>query len=166
MLILADLFKNAVRSAIHLEMRDSYQPDDPDWLDWRDGRRFDPAQRWNEWFTMMSETTARGVEVRRARLIDEPVTEYIRYEYDVTEPFNLASGEEVRWLPRRRAAGMLVPAVDFWIFDGTTIVINHFDGYGGNLQHEQVNDESLAARYAAAFEDIWGRAIPHAEYVI
>ena len=37
---------------------------------------------------------------------------------------------------------------------------------GGNLQHEQLDDESLAARYSLAFEDIWDRATPHAEYVI
>jgi hypothetical protein len=164
--ILPGLFKSAVRSAIHLEMRDGYEPDDADWLDWRNGRRFDPAQHWNEWFTMMSETTARGVEVRRARIVSEPVTEYVRYEYDVTEPFNIASGEEVRWLPRSRAVGMLVPAVDFWIFDRAVVVVNHFDGYGGNLRHEQLDDAALAARYSLAFEDIWDRATPHAEYVI
>src|SRR5690349_3247525 len=129
-------------------MRDSYEPDDPDWLDWRAGRRFDPAQRWNPWFTMMSECTARGVEVRRARIVSKPVTENIRYEYDVTEPFNLASGEEVRWLPRSRSVGLLVPATDFWVFDEAIVVINHFNGYGGDLQHEQVDDLALAQRYS------------------
>jgi hypothetical protein len=78
MSILPGLFNDTARSAIHLETRDSYQPDDPGWRDWRDGRRFDPAQRWDDWFTMMQETTARGVEVRRARIVAEPVTEYIR----------------------------------------------------------------------------------------
>lgn len=166
MAILPGLFESAVREAIHLEMRDGYEPDDPDWLDWQAGNRFNPATRWNEWFTMMCETTARGVEVRRARIVSEPVTEYVRYEYDVTSPFNLASGEQVRWLPRSRAVGMLVPAVDFWIFDNAAIVVNHFDGYGGNLRHEQLDDAALAARYALAFQDIWDRATPHAEYVI
>lgn len=166
MSILPGLFKNAVRSAIHLEMRDSYEPDDPDWLDWRAGHRFDPAQRWNTWFTMMTESTARGVQARRARIVSEPVTDYVRYEYDVTEPFNIASGEAVRWLPRSKTVGMLLPAMDFWVFDETVLVINHFDGYGGNLRHEQLDDPPLAARYSHAFDEIWNRATPHAEYVI
>jgi hypothetical protein len=164
--ILPGLFRGATGSAIHLEMRDAYEPDDPDWIDWRDGQRFDPAERWREWFDLVSETTARGVVVRRARIVSEPVTDYVRYEYDVTAGLNLASGEEVRWLARDRAVGLLVPAVDFWIFDEGIVVVNHFDGYGGNLRHEQRDDAALATRYGAAFSAIWDRATPHAEYVI
>jgi hypothetical protein len=37
------LLRSAERSAWHLELRDSYVLDDPDWLDWQAGRRFDPA---------------------------------------------------------------------------------------------------------------------------
>jgi len=164
--ILPGLLKSAVSSAIHLEMRDVYEPDDPDWIDWREGRQFDPAERWHEWFSLVCDTTERGVSVRRARIVSEPVTDYVRYEYDVTAGLNLASGEEGRWLPRSRAVGLLVPAVDFWIFDGVTVVVNHFDGYGGNLRHEQLDDADLATRYAAAFGEIWHRATPHEEYVI
>lgn len=166
MSILPELFRNAASSAIHLEMRDTYEPDDPDWLDWREGRRFDPAERWHGWFSLISETTARGVAVRRARIVSEPLTEYVRYEHDVTPGLNLASGEAVRWLPRSQAVGLLVPAVDFWIFDGAVVVVNHFDGYGGGLQHEQLDDAELAARYTASFEEIWHRATPHEEYRI
>jgi Family of unknown function (DUF6879) len=164
--ILPELFRSAVSSAVHLEMRDAYQPDDPDWIDWREGRDFDPAERWHEWFSMVKDATARGVSVRRARIVSEPVTDYVRYEYDVTAKLNLASGEDVRWLPRSRAVGLLVPAVDFWIFDEAITVVNHFDGYGGNLRHERLDDAELAARYAAAFEGVWDRATPHREYVI
>jgi hypothetical protein len=164
--ILPVLFKDTARSAIHLEMRDGYEPDDPDWLEWRAGQHFDPAERWPEWFGTVRDATARGVAVRRARIVSEPVTDYVRYEYDVTAGFNLASGEDVRWLARHRAVGLLVPAVDFWIFDESVVVVNHFDGHGGNLHHEQLDDAGLAVRYATAFEEIWERATPHAEYVI
>jgi hypothetical protein len=164
--ILPALFKDAAYSAIHLEMRDGYEPDDPDWLEWREGQHFDPAERWHEWFGMVRDTTARGVAVRRARIVSEPVTDYVRYEYDVTAGFNIASGEDVRWLPRNRAVGLLVPAVDFWIFDESAVVVNHFDGDGGIVKQEQLDDVGLATRYTAAFEQIWERATPHAEYVI
>jgi hypothetical protein len=164
--ILPALFKAAIVSAVHLETRDAYEPDDPDWPEWRDGHRFDPAVRWAAWFDMTSETTARGVQVRRLRIVSEPVTEYVRYEYDVTAGFNIASGEEVRWLPRDRAVGLLLPAVDCWIFDEKITVANHFDGYGGNLRHEQFDDAALSAHYTAAFNRVWERAVPHMEYAI
>src|SRR5439155_6124189 len=120
----------ALRSACHLEMRDSYTPDDPDWRDWREGRRFNPAERWRDFFNLMKETTTRGVVVRRARIVSEPVTDYVRFEYEVTADHNLAAGETVRWLPRARAADLLLPGSDFWVFDDSVVVFNHFDGAG------------------------------------
>jgi phytoene dehydrogenase-like protein len=50
--------------------------------------------------------------VVEARIVSEPVTDYIKYEYDVTAAYNLASGEQVRWLPRQQTAGLLVPPSD------------------------------------------------------
>jgi hypothetical protein len=156
--------RSAVRSAVHLETRDSYTPDDPDWRDWREGRRFDPAQRWRGWFDLIASTVARGVQVRRARIVSEPVSEYIRFEYDVTAVHNIAAGEQVRWLPRRRALDLLVPTNDFWVFDETVVVFNHFDDSGNWVCPEQRNDSALAKLCASAFEAVWERATPHEDY--
>ena len=127
-----DLLRSAVRSAVHLEMRDAYAPDDADWLAWQGGDRFDPSTRqgWRTWFQLMRAAVGRGVGARRARIVSEPVTDYIRYEYDVTAAYNLASGERVRWLPRQQTAGLLVPPSDFWVFDERVVVWNHFAGDG------------------------------------
>jgi len=51
-----------------------YVLDDPDWLDWKAGRRFDPAERWASWSDLIRATTARGVGVRRLRIVSEPIT--------------------------------------------------------------------------------------------
>src|SRR5579862_9105338 len=62
------LLRSAERSAAHMELRDAYTPDDPDWLDWRAGHRFDPEDRWASWSGLIRATVARGVAVRRLRL--------------------------------------------------------------------------------------------------
>jgi len=159
-----ELFRAARRSAVHLEMRDSYTPSDADWQEWRDGGRFDPAERWRDWFELIRDTTTRGVSVRRARIVSEPVTDYIRFEYCVTADHNIAAGEQVRWLARHRAADLLVPAVDFWAFDEAVVVFNHFDGNGDWVREERRDDADLARAWAAAFEAVWERATPHADY--
>src|SRR5262249_62105649 len=87
--------------------------DDPDWNAWRDGERFDPTLRWASWFNLVRSATMRGVSVRRARIVYEPVSTYVRYEYDVTADHNLAAGEQVRWLARQNAIGLLIPAGAF-----------------------------------------------------
>ncbi|CAL9444152.1 DUF6879 family protein [Streptomyces sp. NPDC050585] len=158
-----DLFRSARRSAVHLEMRDGYMLDE-DFRQWQAGTRFDPAERWRSWFDLMRDTTGRGVVVRRARIVSEPVTEYIRYEYDVTAGHNIAAGEQVRWLPRRRASDLALPGNDFWLFDGEAVLFNHFAGNGDMLGEEYVTDPAVAELCATAFEAVWDRAVPHADY--
>jgi hypothetical protein len=163
-----DALTLAQRTAVHLEMRDAYDVDDPDYADWRAGRRFDPAQRWASWFNLVRETVDRGVDVRRARIVSEPVTEYIRFEYDVTAGHNIAAGERVRWLPRRLASDLTLPGNDFWLFDHELVIFNHFSGNGGWAKDgEEPRTESAVVELCSrAFEDAWQRSIPHEDYQI
>ena len=112
---------------------------------------------------MIAQTTGRGIEVRRARIVSEPISEYIRFEYDVTFT-NVAGGEQVRWLPRRRATDLALPGNDFWLFDDRILQINHFSGNGDFTGPELVSDPAVAKLCATAFEAVWERAIPHEEY--
>ncbi|RNG26985.1 DUF6879 family protein [Streptomyces botrytidirepellens] len=157
----------AQRSAVHLEMRDIYTPDDPDFADWRAGVRFDPAERWQGWFDLVVATVSRGVRMRRARVVSEPVSEYIKFEYAVTERHNVAAGEEVRWLPRRRAADLALPGADCWLIDEEIVIFNHFDGNGNwdpATGMEARSDPATARMVGPAFESVWQRAVPHSTY--
>ncbi|BAJ31699.1 MULTISPECIES: DUF6879 family protein [Kitasatospora] len=163
-----ELLRGTVRSALHLEMRDGYMQDDPALRAWRDGHRLDPADRaswWRPWLDVIAETVGRGVEIRRARIVSEPVSEYIRYEYDVTFP-NVAAGEQVRWLPRRNAGDIPLPGNDFWLFDGRLVRWGHFSGDGDSLGGELTEDPAAVRLCADAFEQVWDRAIPHDKYTI
>lgn len=161
-----ELFARCTRQAVHLEMRDDYTPSDPVFIDWRSGATIDPRERWREWYDLMSATTARGVVVRRARIVSEPVTDFIKYEYDLTEGLNLAAGEDVRWLPRRQASDIAMPGNDFWVFDNRLVRFNYFAGNGEETGDELVDDEAVVRLCASAFEFVWQRAIPHREYRI
>ena len=106
-----ELFRQAERSAVHLEMRDGYMKSDPRYVAWaRDPESVtverDPGSR--PWLALMEEITGRGVEVRRARIFSEPMSDYLRFEHHLT-PSNVAVGEQVRWLPRRRASDLALP---------------------------------------------------------
>jgi hypothetical protein len=104
------------------------------------------------------------VSVRRIRLVSEPVTDYIRFEYDVTAGHNIAAGEDVRWLSRRAAAGLLVPCSDFWVLDGQVVLWNHFAGDGSWVGEERCDDPAIAKLCASSFDAVWDRAIPHEAY--
>jgi hypothetical protein len=107
---------------------------------------------------------ARGVRFRRARVVSEPLAPYIRFEYFIADATNVDAGEDVRWLPRRIASDLCIPANDFWLFDDRLIRFHHFSGEGEIVEDELCADPAVIRMCAAAFESIWERAIPHALY--
>lgn len=167
-----ELFRRAQRSAIHLEMRDVYAVSDEaaDFAKWQATgyADLDPtSDHWQPWVNMVQEAIKRGVQIRRARIVSTPVTDYIRYEYVLTA-VNVSAGEAVRWLPRRNASNIALPGNDFWLFDGTYVRINHFTGSGDGAAEpfEDSQDSALSQLCATSFETVWGRATPHEEFVI
>ncbi|MFI9049185.1 DUF6879 family protein [Streptomyces sp. NPDC053427] len=164
-----ELFRQAKRSAVHLEMRDGYMRSDPHFVSWlRDPQSIaaerDPHSR--PWLALMKEITGRGVEVRRARIFSEPMSDYLRYEHHLT-PSNVAAGEQVRWLPRRKASDLALPGNDFWLFDDSLVVFLHFTGEGElspEGDEERTADPSVVRLCSTAFEAVWERAVPHKGY--
>lgn len=159
---------SARRSAVHLEMRDVYSPGDAEFARWRAGHRYeeDPARLpdwWWPWHELVTETTGRGVVMHRARIVSEPLSDYIRYEHALTFA-NTAAGELVRWLPRRRAADIPLPGTDFWLFDNTRLLLTYFSGEGDPVDREWCTDPATVALAVSAFEAVWDRAVPHEEY--
>ena len=139
-------------------------PHDDAFSAWQAGQRIDRAARWPQWLHLVSATVARGVTIRRARIVSEPVSEYVRYEYDVTDGLNIAAGEQVRWLARRHASNLAIPANDFWLFDSQLVQFNHFSGDGDWIDVEQTTAPATIEVCSLAFEAVWQRAIPHQQY--
>lgn len=158
------------RSAVHLEMRDGYMESDPSFVAWQNGVRGDAVDNdpdFRPWLKLISDIVAKGVEVRRARIVSEPVSDYIRFEHHVT-PANVAAGEQVRWLPRRRASTLALPGNDFWIFDNSSMIFNHFTGDGEvpDADDQEFTDDPAIVKFCVdSFEAVWALGIDHAEYV-
>ncbi|MCK9869190.1 hypothetical protein MRI28_05895 [Nocardiopsis dassonvillei] len=151
-------------------MRDTYGVDDDveEFAAWKRGIRTDWNDRdswWHPFFQSVSDATARGVVVRRARVVSTPVTDYIRYEHEFTQA-NLLAGELVRWLPRREATDIAFPGNDFWLFDGQILRVAHFSGYGQLTGAEILKEPELVKLCSSTFETVWERAVPHNEFHI
>jgi hypothetical protein len=82
-------------------------------VDWKAGRPI-PVPAYQDWFDLVRANVARGMEFRRLRIASEPLSEFLRFEYHITAGLNVAAGERVRWLPRRRATRVCLPGNDFW----------------------------------------------------
>ncbi|MFX4294302.1 DUF6879 family protein [Streptomyces bohaiensis] len=165
----AELLSSAERSAVHLELRDSYAvaEESEERQLWESGMwtLTDGRRALADWMTLVRSVTERGVAVRRARVVSEPVTSYVRYEHALS-PLNIEAGELVRWLPRRQALGIALPAADFWLIDGRLVRFNHFSGDGEAIEPEMSEDPAVVALCSSAFEAVWDRAVPHEKYTV
>lgn len=159
------LLRSAEHSAAHLEMRDSYM-DDPVFAAWREGHSFELPEEYRVWSNLVKETVGRGVVMRRARVVSEPVTDYIRWEHAITEQHNIAAGEQVRWLPRRLASHLALPGNDLWLIDDRLVLFHWFTGDGDWAGHEFNENPATVRMVTTAFDAVWERAIPHEKYTL
>lgn len=168
----AELLRAAQHTAVHLEMRDVYSVGD-ETASFEQFKRtgdadLDPDSAfWQGWTPLVREAVGRGVVMRRARIVSEPVTDYIRYEHALT-PVNIAVGEKVRWLPRRRASDIALPGNDFWVVDDRLVLFNHFTGNGdwADPGYEYSEDPAVVKLCTSAFEAVWERGIPHEKFTV
>ena len=91
------------------------------------------------------------------------MTDYIRFEWRDADEL-VKAGEDVRWLPRQQASGLLLPGNDLWCFDGETVVFTHLSGDGAIQGYELTREPELVAQCVTAFEAAWRAAIPHSAY--
>jgi hypothetical protein len=144
-------------------MRDDYSGTSSTFAAWLAGETFDRQGPDSEWRARIKPLVDRGVTVRRARIISEPVSDFIRYEYEVTPAANLAAGEAVRWVPRRRVSDVALPGNDFWLVDDR-VLFNHFSGDGTWIDAELEARPAVAKLCETAFEVVWERGLDHADY--
>ena len=153
-------------SAVHLEMHDQHMTSDPAFQAWLAGRSApqEPAVQYRAYTEAVLSAVRRGVTVRRARIISEPASDYVRWEHFLTSPVNIAAGEQVRWLPRRLASTLALPGNPYWVFDDRLVRFTLFGGDGEVLGHQYSGDPAVIAACGSAFEAVWGHAIPHEDY--
>ncbi|MBV6697343.1 hypothetical protein KV557_09425 [Kitasatospora aureofaciens] len=166
----AELLDSAQVSAVHLELRDQYSvaEEATELAKWRRGEAVDvdpDSEYWHGWSDLVRRAVARGVEVKRARVVSVPVAEYVRYEHHITS-VNLAIGEQVRWLPRSEASTLALPGNDFWLVDHRAVRFNLFDGPGVALEPQYSEDPTVIALCATAFEAVWERGVEHEKFTV
>ncbi|MDG4531910.1 DUF6879 family protein [Streptomyces sp. AV19] len=165
-----ELLNSATHSAVHLEMRDIYgvAGEAEEFEQWKRTGEVDldpESEGWSRWTALVRQAVARGVVMRRARIVSEPVSQYIKYEH-ATTAVNVTVGEQVRWLPRRRTSDIALPGNDFWLFDDRLVRFNHFTGDGDGAGFEYVEDKAVIKLCADAFAAVWERGVPHEEFKV
>ncbi|WP_433015862.1 DUF6879 family protein [Kribbella sp. CA-294648] len=159
-----ELLASCTRTALKLEFRDQYMTDDPAYVAWQAGDVDRAIREYASWTEIAGSTAARGVEIKRVRVVSEPVSDYIAFEHAVTSRVNIVAGEAIRWVPRSRVSAIAVPGNDVWIFDEATLQFCLFAGNGRFIGNEVSTDPDAVKLCLSAFEAAWERGIDHEHY--
>jgi len=96
------------------------------------------------WDGLLAEARRAGKSMSRVHVVSEPLTNYLRWELDYYRG-SVAAGEDIRIIPRARAAGLDLPGFDFWLFDGRAAAVMVYDERGAWLHSEIVTDLGFVA---------------------
>ena len=115
------------------------------------------------WQEMIRRHRAAGRQLARVHIVEEPLSDYIRYELAIY-PRALAAGEDVRIIPTRRGAWPPgLPHKDFWILDDAVWRMD-YDDDGRFTAMVLIDDPAVAARYHAWRDAAHAASVPYARY--
>lgn len=126
----------------------------------RDGTLPRKTRENNGWIRIVEDARARNAAIGRVRVVGRPITDYTRFEF-AAYPDNVRAGEEVQVIERQQLDPAWANVPDFWLFDGTTAFVQHFDADGQFLGAEQVDDVEPYVRIRALLLD---RTVPARSY--
>lgn len=160
------IFDRFQRSAFRLELLDYYaaaneaeplrrflagQPQDPAWRE--------------PWKQFIREAVRDGRRVARVHVIDEPLSDYLRFELTCGYPAGAAAGEDVRIFLRHLYPKLIFPAHDFWLFDDREAVVMAYDGHGGFLGADLTSDPDVVARCRHVRDFSMNLSFPLSDYL-
>ncbi|GAB2539438.1 DUF6879 family protein [Nocardia heshunensis] len=162
---LNSLIRGSKTEAFHLELLDDYESPEGDavFRNWLGGGPEDDFAWFQEWGDLIGEITARGVLVRRARVVTVPLSDYQHWMLEITQR-NVDAGEQVRYLPRHLADSLHLTADDWWLLDDATVSFTTFDAAGHFLGGTVTTDPRIAAICREVRDYVWGLAVPYNDF--
>ena len=121
-----DLLRSFRRSAFRFETRSHYALgyEQVDYEDFLAGTPVPPPQVnwWQPWLEQIQRLTGEGKTISRVRVVDEPPSDYQRWELWAA-PWHTKAGERIQYMPRSRARHLGLPlGNDWWLLDGERVI--------------------------------------------
>jgi len=112
------------------------------------------------WLDKIRAATVQGKRVERVRVLEEPPTDYQRWEM-WSGQYNIAAGETIRYLARSRALAVGLPVTDdWWLFDSQRLAVMRFSETGEPLGGEIITDPEIVAQHSGWWELAVQHSVP------
>jgi len=117
------------------------------------------------WLTKLTTDAAAGKIRRNVHIVDEPLTDYLRYQFEWCYVPNEAAGQQIRILSSADypAANILARCGDFTVIEGRHVARNNYTSDGMFTGASAISVDGVDA-YAALAETAWGLGTPFAAW--
>jgi hypothetical protein len=117
------------------------------------------------WQKTLRDHVAAGRRLVRVHVLEEPLSDYVRFELQAYVP-NVDAGEDVRLIAVRRGEWPEgVPRHDFWLFDDARLWLMDYDAGGGFQAARRIEDAAAVAQHRRWRDAALAQSIPLADYV-
>lgn len=146
-----DLLSLFTRSAFRLETQPTYAMtyEADDFAKFLAGSPVPPPDVgwWRPWLDQMAALTRAGKRIGRVRIVDDPPSDYTRWELWAA-PWHAQAGEQISYLLRARAAEVGLPLdADWWLLDDERVLILRYTDAGEMTGRELVTDPAVVAQH-------------------
>lgn len=157
------------RTAFRFETRNAYVLgyEQAELARFLDGQPVPPPEVswWRPWLDRIAALAADGRHVSRVRVIDEPPSDYQRWELWAA-PWHAAAGERITYITRAVAGDLGLPlGYDWWLLDEQVLLITRFAADGTIAGKTLDTDRDLIARHCAWRDLAVRNATPAAEII-
>jgi hypothetical protein len=125
------------QTAFRLELLQNYDVDDEQ-TEFQDFLKTNQVSANHEWVDIIKAARQRNALMSRVHVLQEPYTDYIRYEL-AKYRFNQEAGEQIYLLTQKIYDRLALTLRDFWLFDNKTVLQLKYDAQGKFLGHDQLD---------------------------
>jgi hypothetical protein len=118
----------------------------------------------NEWTNMIAAAASSGKSFRRVHIINEPLSDYLRYEIGWSYGPNVQAGEDVRILVGQPGP-LGLPGRDYWLFDSRDLWVMEYDDEGRFIYAERIDDPAVIVEHCYWRDKALHLSTPYGDYI-
>jgi hypothetical protein len=119
-----------------------------------------------KWLTIVQDSVIAGKQIQRVHIVQEPLSDYIKFELEWGYPGNHKAGEEILIIPVEKGQwpdGL--PKHDYWLLDSKQLIIMRYGPEGAFLTAELVDDDVEVKKHNHWRDLALDKAIPYDQYM-
>lgn len=164
----SSLFRDFKQTAYRLESLQRYNVDYEkvpfqDFLEGHD-RYTHPEQL--EWVNLIKQNIEAGKTMSRVHIVEEPLSDYMRFEMLWPYKDSTAAGESINILPVKRGSWPAdVPRQDYWLFDARQVVVMQYQEDGSFVSAGFLENPEDIVQYNVWRVAAMRHSVPYEQYV-